>query len=237
MIVVASSEDNNIEGSIPAGKEKVHETTHVINEGDFAEVRLPESGFERQRTHKVVDFDKPVKCAKRNCRLEASRRVSMHAEGPKNYCSQHWRKIKPMEHLYDKDTVMILRPEDGEEIRGEDRVAKQLSRAEAEIEKFKYTGVHNPVRGPGNPREVTDKDAETVPTDYVTPVINNAIENGGRTLPAISQVDAQALMHKRRVGGAPKPKEQELDEIFKELEENPTTQTPNEYDEYRDLMQ
>ena len=241
VIVVANREDANLEGSIPEGKEKVHETTHVIGEGEFAEVRLPDSRFERQRTHKVVSFNKPARCAKNNCRLEASRRVLMHGLGEKNYCSQHWAKIAPNTDSYDPSTMMIIRPEDGEEIRGEDRVDRQLSRANAAITIHKYTGIHLPVRGPGNPRERIDPEAETqtetpAAIDHVTPVIKDAVERGGHNLPAITPVDAAALMHQHKVGGVPKSKEQELDEIFEELKRNPTTQAPNEYDEYRDLM-
>lgn len=222
-------EDANPESSLLAGKEKVHQTTSIV----AGEVVAPE--FETQRTHKVANFDKPVKCAKSGCRLDASRRVTMHKEGPKNFCSQHWAKIEPQTHLYDPDTTMIVRPEYGEEIRGEDRVMKQRTRAEATAEIFARTGIHLPVRGPGNPREAVDKEAE-IPEDHVTPVINNAVERGGRNLPALSEVDAAALMHKRKVGGAPKTQDQELADISVELERNPSTKAPNTFDEYEDLM-
>jgi hypothetical protein len=224
-------EDANLEdGSILAGKQKIHETTEVV----AGKVVVPE--FETQRTHKVVNFDKPVKCAKSGCRLEASRRALMHAEGPKNYCSQHWRKIEPNEHLYDKDTVMLIRPEYGEEIRGEDRVKRQQTRGAAAAEIFLHTGVHLPVRGPGNPREVTDKDAETIPEDHVTPAIGNALVRGGRNLPDISPVDAKALMHKRKVGGAPETQDQEIERRKEELRQNASTVAPNSFDEMQDLM-
>ena len=240
MIVVASREDSNIEGSLPAGKEKVHETTHVINEGEFAEVRLPDSRFERQRTHKVRNSDKPVKCAKSNCKLEAAMRVDMHKEGTKNYCSQHWSKIEPNTETYDADSKMILRPEYGEMVRGEDRVNRQISRANAAVTIHKYTGIHLPVRGPGNPREAIDPEAviseAPAPTDHITPVINTAIERGGRNLPAITSVDAKALMHQHKVGGPLKSQDEELDEIREELQRNPTTQASNSFDEYRGLM-
>jgi hypothetical protein len=228
---MAGKEDANLEdGSTLAGKQKIHETTSVV----AGEVVVPE--FETQRTHKVANFNKPAKCGKSGCRLEASRRVTMHAEGPKNYCSQHWAKIEPNTHLYDKDTMMIIRPEYGEEIRGEDRVTRQRTRGEATAELFARTGIHIPVRGPGNPREVTDKDAEILPEDHVTPVINNAVVRGGRNLPALSEVDAKALMHKIKVGGAPKTQDQEIEDADEEMRRNPTTRTPNSFDEVEDLM-
>jgi len=228
---MAAREDANLEdGSILAGKEKIHQTTEVV----AVEVVVPE--FEPQRTHKVVNFNKPARCAKNNCPQDASHRVLMHGLGEKNYCSQHWAKIEPNEHLYDKDTMMIVRPEYGEEIRGEDRVVRQRTRGEATAELFARTGIHIPVRGPGNPREVTDKDTEILPTDYVTPVINNAIERGGRNLPAISEVDAVALMHRIKVGGAPKTQDQEIEEADREVRNNPSTSTPNSFDEIEGLM-
>jgi hypothetical protein len=228
---MASREDADLEdGSILAGKEKIHQTTEVV----AGKVVVPE--FAPQLTHKVVNFNKPARCAKNNCKLEASHRVLMHGLGPKNYCSQHWSKIEPNEHLYDKDTKMIIRPEYGEEIRGVDRVTRQRTRGEASAEYFARTGIHIPVRGPGNPREVTDKDAEILPTDYVTPVIHNAIERGGRNLPALSEVNAIDLMHKIKVGGAPKTQNQEIEEAKEELYINPTTLTPNSFDEFKDLM-
>ena len=46
---MASVEDENFEGSILEGKEKKHVTTSVI----AGNVVLAESGFERQREHKV----------------------------------------------------------------------------------------------------------------------------------------------------------------------------------------
>jgi hypothetical protein len=223
-------EDANPEGSILAGKQKIHETTEVV----AGEVVVPE--FETQRKHKVRNADKPVKCGKSGCRLDASRRVLMHAEGFKNYCSQHWRKIEPNTHLYDKDTMMIVRPEYGEEIRGEDRVMRQRTRGEAAAEIFARTGIHMPVRGPGNPREATDPEAEIQTEDHVTPVINNAIERGGRNLPALTSFDAVALLKKRKIGGAPKTQDQEIEEADAEVRKNPTTRTPNSFDEFEGLM-
>jgi len=223
-------EDANPESSILAGKKKIHETTEVV----AGEVVVPE--FETQRTHKVRNADKPVKCGKSGCRLDASRRVLMHAEGFKNYCSQHWRKIEPNTHLYDKDTMMIVRPEYGEEIRGEDRVMRQRTRGEAAAEIFARTGIHMPVRGPGNPREATDPEAEIQTEDHVTPVINNAIERGGRNLPALTSFDAVALLKKRKIGGAPKTQDQEIEEADAEVRRNPTTRTPNSFDEFEGLM-
>ena len=223
-------EDANPEGSILAGKQKIHETTEVV----AGEVVVPE--FENQRKHKVINFDKPARCAKSGCRLEASRRVLMHQEGPKNYCSQHWAKIEPNEHLYDKDTMMIVRPEYGEEIRGEDRVTRQRTRGEATAEIFARSGVHLPVRGPGNPREAIDPEAEVLPEDHVTPVINNAVVHGGRNLPAMSPIEAVALMQKRKVGGAPKTQDQEIEEADEEMRRNPSTRTPNSFDDYSELM-
>jgi hypothetical protein len=227
---MAAREDANPESNILAGKEKVHETTHVV----AGEVRLPESGFERQRTHKVTNFDKPVKCSKSNCRLEASRRADMHGVGPKNFCSQHWAKIAPNTNTYDPDTVMLVRPEHGEDIRGEDRVVRQQTRAEAAVELFKHTGIHFPVRGPGNPRDAVDPEAEI--EDHITPVIDSAVERGGRNVPATTSVDAAALMHKLKVGGAPKTQDQKLSEIGEELERNPSTKASNSFDEYEGLM-
>ena len=223
-------EDANPESSLLAGKQKIHETTEVV----AGEVVLPE--FETQRAHKVRNADKPVKCGKSGCRLDASRRVLMHAEGPKNYCSQHWAKIEPNTDAYDKDTMMIIRPEFGEEIRGEDRVTRQRTRGAAAAEIFARTGIHFPVRGPGNPRETTDPDAEILPTDHVTPVINNAIERGGRNLPALSTFDAAALTKKRKIGGAPKTQDEEIEEAEEEVRRNPTTRTPNSFDEIERLM-
>lgn len=224
-------EDANLEdGSLLAGKQKIHETTEVV----AGEVVVPE--FETQRAHKVRNADKPVKCGKSGCRLDASRRVLMHKEGPKNYCSQHWAKIEPNTDAYDKDTMMIVRPEFGEEIRGEDRVTKQRTRGAASAEIFMHNGIHIPVRGPGNPRDATDPEAEILSEDHVTPIIHNAIENGGRNLPALSQVDAKALMHKLKVGGAPKTQDQEIEEADEEVRRNPSTRTPNSFDEFERLM-
>jgi hypothetical protein len=223
-------EDANPEGSILAGKQKIHETTEVV----AGEVVVPK--FETQRAHKAINADKPVKCGKSGCRLDASRRVLMHKEGPKNYCSQHWAKIEPNTDLYDKDTMMIVRPEFGEEIRGEDRVTKQRTRGAASAELFMHTGIHKPVRGPGNPRDATDPEAEILPTDHVTPVINNAIERGGRNLPALTSFEAVALLKKRKIGGAPKTQDQEIEEAEEEVRRNPSTRTPNSFDEFERLM-
>ena len=132
--------------------------------------------------------------------------------------------------------MMIVRPEFGKEIRGEDRVTRQRTRGEAAAEIFARTGIHMPVRGPGNPREATDPEAEILPTDHVTPVINNAVERGGRNLPALSAVDAAALMHKRKVGGAPKTQDQEIEAADTEMRRNPSTRTPNSFDEIEGLM-
>jgi hypothetical protein len=222
---MASVEDSNLEGSQLAGKAKVHETTHIV----AGEVRLPESGFERQRTHKVTNHDKPAKCSKGNCSLEASFRVQHHVKGPQNYCEYHFDKVG--EHEYDPISKMVLRPEYGADVRGEDRVVRQQSRAEAAVELFKHTGEHVPVRGPGNPREVADRDA-----DPVTPVINNAVVQGGRAQPVLSQVDHKALMHKIKVGGAPKGEDQVLAEINDDLSRNSRTEAPNSFDDISDLM-
>ena len=75
---MASTEDENYKGSILEGKEKKHETTSVI----AGNVVLPESGFERQREHKVKNFNKPVRCGKNNCKSIANARVHTYAEGP-----------------------------------------------------------------------------------------------------------------------------------------------------------
>lgn len=194
---MASVEDSNLEGSQLAGKAKVHETTHIV----AGELRLPESGFERQRRHKVKNANKPAKCSKNNCSLEASFRVDHHTKGPQNYCEYHLGKVG--EHEYDPSTKMVLRPEYGADVRGEDRVVRQQTRAEAAVELFKHTGIHIPVRGPGNPRDAVDPEAVPSADDHVTPVIESAAANGGRNVAPITPVNAKALMHKVKVGGAP----------------------------------
>ena len=226
---MAAREDANPESSILAGKEKVHETTSLI----AGEVRLPESGFERQRTHKTINHDKPAVCSKSNCKLRASHRALMYDSGNKDYCSQHWDKIEPNTDTYDPDSVMVLRPEHGEEVRGENRVARQLSRAQASADIVALGGAYYPVRGPGNPREAVDPDSVE---DHISPVIDRAVVHGGRNLPAVTPVNAAALLHKLKVGGAPKTQDQELSEINKEIEVNPTTKAPNSFDEYEGLM-
>jgi hypothetical protein len=132
--------------------------------------------------------------------------------------------------------MMIVRPEFGEEIRGEDRVTRQRTRGEAAAEIFARTGIHMPVRGPGNPREATDPEAEIQTEDHVTPVINNAIERGGRNLPALTSFDAVALLKKRKIGGAPKTQDEEIEAADQEVRRNPTTRTPNSFDEFEGLM-
>jgi hypothetical protein len=92
------------------------------------------------------------------------------------------------------------------------------------------------VRGPGNPREAIDPEAEILPTDHVTPVINNAIERGGRNLPGLASFDAVALLKKRKIGGAPKTQDEEIEEAEEEIRRNPSTRTPNSFDEIERLM-
>ena len=227
---MASVEDSNFEGTQLAGKAKVHETTHIV----AGEVRLPESGFERQRTHKVKNSTKPAKCSKGNCSLEASFRVQHHTKGPQNYCEYHFGKVG--EHEYDPASKMVLRPEYGEEVRGEDRVVRQQSRAEAAVELFKQIGVHVPVRGPGNPRDAVDPEAEVSTEDHITPVINSAVKRGGRSAPNIREVDVKALMHKVKVGGAPKSREQEIAEAREDVLRNGGGYIPNSMDEASDLL-
>lgn len=227
---MASVEDSNLAGSQLAGKAKVHETTHVV----AGELRLPESGFERQRTHKVRNADKPAKCSKNNCSLEASFRVDHHTKGPQNYCEYHLGKVN--EDEYDPASKMVLRPEYGKEIRGEDRVVRQQSRAEAAVELFKHTGTHIPVRGPGNPRDAVDPDAVPSVDDHVTPVIDSAAANGGRSVVQNKPVDAKALMHKVKVGGAPKTREQLIAEATEELLRNGGGVEYDERDEISSLM-
>jgi hypothetical protein len=224
---MASVEDSNLAGSQKAGKEKVHETTHIV----AGELRLPESGFERQRTHKVANHNKPAKCGGNGCRYEAVMRVDVHGAGPKNFCPVHWHKIKGDTSKYDESSKMMIDPEMGEDIRGEDRVVRQQTRAEAAVELFKSTGTHHPVRGPGNPRDAVDPDA-----DHITPVIGSAVAHGGRSQPAISEVDHKSLMHKLKVGGAPKTQDQQLSEIAEDMSRNSRTETPNSFDDVSDLM-
>ena len=226
---MASVEDSNFEGTQLAGKEKVHETTHIV----AGELRLPESKFERQRTHKAKNSTKPAKCSKGNCSLEASFRVNHYVKGPQNYCEFHFDKVG--EHEYDPATKMVLRPEYGEEVRGEDRVVRQQSRAEAAVEIFKHTGVHIPVRGPGNPRDAKDPDAEPAVDDHVTPVINSAVERGGRNAPTIREVDARALMHKVKVGGA-LDREKEIADARDDVLRNGGGYTSNSLDEANALL-
>ena len=227
---MASVEDSNFEGTQLAGKAKVHETTHIV----AGELRLPESKFERQRTHKVINSTKPAKCSKGNCSLEASFRVDHHTKGPQNYCEYHLGKVG--EHEYDPASKMVLRPEYGEEVRGEDRVVRQQSRAEAAVELFKQIGVHVPVRGPGNPRDAVDPEAEVSTEDHITPVIHNAIRDGGRSVPATISVDPKELMHKIKVGGAPKTREQKVSEAVDELRRNSSTTVPNSLDDAGELL-
>jgi len=229
---MASVEDGNFEGSQLAGREKKHETTSVI----AGDVVLPESGFERQREHKVKNFNKPIRCGKKNCRSNADARVHTYAEGPKNFCFEHWNKFKVNTDLYDPQSFVPIRPEEGEDWRGEDRVNRQVSRANAEVALAPIRGFHIPVMGPGNPREVTDPEAEIQTEDHVTPVINNAIENGGRNRVEIPLVDFKNLLHQRKVGGKIPTNDEEIEAREEEVSSNPSTTSSNSFDEYKSLM-
>jgi hypothetical protein len=214
-------------------KPSLSESTSVeIYQDGSANFIIPE--FERQRTQKTVNFDKPVKCSKNNCKLDASRRVTMNELGPKNFCSQHWRKIEPQTHTYDPSSTMIIRPEYGEEIRGEDRVMRQRMRGAKAAEEFIKTGIHNPVRTPGNPRVASNSESKTQTEDHVTPVIDKAAIEGGRNVPNQLPVNYKNLMHNTVVKGA--PDEQGLEEILDDLSRNPSTRTPNSFDEIEGLM-
>jgi len=220
-------------GSQLAGKPRLGESTSVeVYKDGSADFTIPE--FERQRSHKPVNFDKPVRCAKKNCRLSADMRAEMYGQGPKNYCFQHWAKIEPNTDTYDPDTTMVIRPEHGEEIRGEDRVMRQRMRGAAAAEEFKKTGTHNPVRTPGNPRVASDPEAEIQTEDHVTPIINRVALEGGRSVPNQLPVNYKNVMHNVVVRGA--PGEQGEQELREEAHRNPTTQTPNSFDEYEGLM-
>ena len=229
---MASVEDENFEGSILEGKEKKHETTSVI----AGNVVLPESGFERQREHKVKNFNKPVRCGKKNCKSIADARVHTYAEGPKNFCFEHWNKFKGNTGAYDPQSFVVINPEEGQDWRGEDRVNRQVSRANAEVALAPIRGFHVPVRGPGNPREVTDPEAEIETEDHVTPVINSAIENGGRNRVEIPLVDFKNLLHQRKIGGKIPSNDEEIEARRAELESNPSSTASNNFDEYKSLM-
>ena len=229
---MASTEDENYEGSILEGKEKKHETTSVI----AGDVVLPESGFGRQRDHKVKNFDKPVRCGKKNCRSNADARVHTYDDGPKNLCFEHWNKFKGNTHLYDPQSFVALRPEEGKDWRGEDRVNRQVSRANAEVALAPIRGFHVPVMGPGNPREVIDPEAEIETEDHVTPVINSAVENGGRNRVEIPLVDFKNLLHQRKIGGKLPTNDEEIEGERANLRSNPSTATSNSFDDYNSLM-
>jgi hypothetical protein len=220
-------------GSQLAGKSRLSESTNVeIYKDGVADFTIPE--FERQRTHKAVNFDTPVKCSKNNCKLEASFRTHMNDSGPKNFCSKHWAKVEPNTHTYDPDTTMVIRPEHGEEIRGEDRVMRQRLRGAQAAEEFKKTGIHIPVRTPGNHRVASDPEAEIQIEDHLTPIINRVALEGGRNTPNQLPVNYKDVMHSVNVKGA--PGEQGEQEIREEVRRNPTTETPNSFDEYEGLM-
>jgi hypothetical protein len=229
-----AKEDFDLENdSSVAGKPRLGESTSVeFYQDGSADFTIPE--FERQRTHKTVNFDKPVRCAKKNCRLSADMRAEMHGQGPKNYCFQHWAKIEPNTDTYDPDTTMIIRPEYGEEIRGEDRVMRQRMRGVKAAEEFIKTGIHNPVRTPGNPREASDPEAEIQTEDPITPIINRVALEGGRSTPNQLPVNYKNVMHNVVVRGA--PGEQGEQEIREELRRNPSTRTTNKTDEIENLM-
>jgi hypothetical protein len=229
---MASTEDENYEGSILEGKEKKHETTSVV----AGDVVLPESGFERQRDHKVKNFDKPVRCGKKNCKSNADARVHTYDGGPKNFCYEHWNKFKVNKELYDPQSFVVINPEEGQDWRGEDRVNRQISRANAEVMLAPFRGFHIPVMGPGNPREVTDPEAEIETEDHVTPVINNAIENGGRNRVEMPFIEFKNLLHQRKIGGRLPSNDEEIEAREIEASNNPSTSASNSFDDYKSIM-
>jgi hypothetical protein len=229
---MASTEDENYEGSILEGKEKKHETTSVV----AGDVVLPESGFERQRDHKVKNFDKPVRCGKKNCKSNADARVHTYDGGPKNFCFEHWNKFKVNKELYDPQSFVAINPEEGQDWRGEDRVNRQISRANAEVMLAPVRGFHIPVMGPGNPREVTDPEAEIQTEDHITPVINNAIENGGRNRVEMPLIEFKNLLHQRKIGGRLPSNDEEVEAREIEASNNPSTSTSNSFDDYKSIM-
>jgi hypothetical protein len=229
---MASTEDENYEGSILEGKEKKHETTSVV----AGDVVLPDSGFGRQRDHKVKNFDKPVRCGKKNCKSNADARVHTYDGGPKNFCSEHWNKFKVNKELYDPQSFVAINPEEGQDWRGEDRVNRQISRANAEAMLAPVRGFHMPVMGPGNPREVTDPEAEIQIEDHITPVINNAIENGGRNRVEMPLIEFKNLLHQRKIGGRLPSNDEEVEAREIEAYNNPSTSTSNSFDDYKSIM-
>jgi hypothetical protein len=210
---MASTEDENYEGSILEGREKKHETTSVI----AGDVVLPESGFGRQRDHKVKNFDKPVRCSKKNCKSNADARVHTYDNGPKNFCFEHWNKFKGNTDSYDPQSFVVINPEEGKDWRGEDRVNRQVSRANAEVKLAPIRGYHIPVMGPGNPREVTDPEAEIQTEDHITPVINNALENGGRNRVEMPLIEFKNLLHQRKIGGKIPSNDEEVESLEKKV--------------------
>jgi hypothetical protein len=90
--------------------------------------------------------------------------------------------------------------------------------------------------GPGNPREVTDPEAEIQTEDHITPVINNAIENGGRNRVEIPLVDFKNLLHQRQVGGKIPSNDEEVEARSAELGASPSTTASNTFDDYKALM-
>lgn len=216
---MASFEDENFEGSHLEGKEKKHERTELV----AGQVLPPPNNFRSQRTHKVRNFDKPIRCGKKNCKSNADARVDTYAEGPKNFCFEHWNKFKDNKDAYDPKSFTVINPEEGEDWRGEDRVNRQQSRAAAEAILAPLRGYHIPVQGPGNPREVTDPEAEIETEDHVTPVINNAIENGGRNTWEMPLVDFKKLLHQRQIGGKIPTNDEEVETRLREYENDPSS--------------
>jgi hypothetical protein len=90
--------------------------------------------------------------------------------------------------------------------------------------------------GPGNPREVTDPEAEIQTEDHITPVINNAIQNGGRNRVEIPLVDFANLLHQRKIGGKIPTNDEEVEARAAEVESNPSTSSSNRIDDYKALM-
>jgi hypothetical protein len=90
--------------------------------------------------------------------------------------------------------------------------------------------------GPGNPREVTDPEAEIQTDDHVTPVINNAVENGGRNRVEIPLVEFKNLLHQRKIGGKLPSNDEEVEARELEASKNPSTSTSNSFDDYKSIM-
>jgi len=215
---MAGKEDINFEGSSIEKLPSLHESTNVVN----GRVVAPESNFERTRFNKGITIDKPQKCSKNNCRLEAVMRVTMHKEGPKSFCPVHWDKIKDTD-TYDVRSKMFVDPEMGKELRGQAAVENKQARVRASDALLQATGEYSPVRGPGRiPRDTED---------HVTPVIESAAKNGGRSVARRGGTVAPVI----RTEGHTERVNRELLELREEVNTNPTPE-PSDYAYYSDLM-